>query len=73
MEIETPKNYSFGTAKHEDVKTYSWTIKEMGLPYYMEVMRLSSHKTVYQFYIMATPDQFEKLRLLLRLKKIKEN
>ena len=69
MEDNVMRNYSFGTSKSDDVKTYSWTCKEMGLSYYMEVMRFSSHKTYYQFYIVATETQWENLRKLLHIRR----
>ena len=65
------KNYSFGTKVPDDVKTYSWTCKEMGLPYYMEVIPMPYRKTFYQFYILATETQWENLRKLLNIRRPK--
>ena len=69
MEDYVMKNYSFGTRNPDDVKTYSWTCKEMGLSYYMEVIKVSSHNTYYQFYILATETQWENLRKLLNIRR----
>lgn len=65
----TLRNYSFGTKCSDDVKTYSWTCKEMGLSYYMEVIPRAYRKTYYQFYIMATETQWDNLRKILNIRR----
>ena len=69
MGPDIQKQYSFGKYKLEDLKNASWTCKEMGLSYYIEGIKLTSHKTCYQFYVTATEEQWENLRKLLNIRR----
>lgn len=69
MDPDVLREYSFGKFKLEDLKTVSWTCKEMGLSYYFEGIKLSSHKVCYQFYVTATEEQWENLRKLLNIRR----
>lgn len=69
MNPDIQKQYSFGKYKLEDLKQTSWVCKEMGLSYYIEGIKLTSHKTCYQFYVTATEEQWENLRKLLNIKR----
>jgi hypothetical protein len=69
MDPDVLREYSFGKFKLEDLKTTSWTCREMGLSYHFEGIKLSSHKTCYQFYVTATEEQWENLRKLLNIRR----
>ena len=69
MNPDIQKQYSFGKYSLDDLKQASWVCKEMGVPYYIEGIKLSSHRTCYQFYVTATEDQWENLRKLLNIKR----
>lgn len=71
MNPDIARPYSFGKFKADDVKTSSIICRDMGLPYWVEIIKISSHKTCYQFHVDATEDQWENLRKLLNIRRIK--
>lgn len=71
MNAYVAKPYSFGKYRSEDVKTASRVCRDMGVPYWVEVICISSHRVCYQFHVDATEEQWENLRKLLNIRRIK--
>jgi hypothetical protein len=67
------KNYSFSVFNHEDVKTKSWNLKEMGIAYYIVIDKISSHKTQYTFILTCSEDQWENYRTLMHLRRMRND
>ena len=65
------KRFTFGVTKLDDLKRYSWHLKEMGIQYYIEPIKKSSHSICYQFYIDCSDLQYENFCLLVHMRRPK--